>query len=157
MEGKRQCRCIVWIINWVLQIHCNPRVPLDANKLVIRIKQRQITEGYRGYMEFDIAFVSWVKVLLDLLKLSNFPSLDPVPKKAKICFSFQAMKNDWVWRKVFERFITIINVSVNIIQVLFFQVLSVFEKLHCKSKSFFIKELEILYQHLNKVYAPIYS
>ena len=67
------------------------------------------------------------------------------------------MKNDWVWRKVFERFITIINVSVNIIQVLFFQVLSVFEKLHSKFKSFFIKELEILYQHFNKVCAPIYS
>ena len=52
-----------------------------------RIEQREITEGYRGYMEFDIAFVSWVKDLLDLLKLGNFPSLDSVPKKAKIiCF-----------------------------------------------------------------------
>ena len=95
-------------------------------------------------MEFDIAFVSWVKVLLDLLKLSNFPSLDLVPKKAKISFSFQAMKNDWVWRKVFERFITILNVSVDIIQVLFVQVLSIFEKLHSKFKVFFIEELKIL-------------
>ena len=34
MQGKRQCRCVVWIINWALQIHCNPRVPLGANKLV---------------------------------------------------------------------------------------------------------------------------
>ena len=60
-----------------------------------RIKQREITMGYRGYMGFDIAFASWVKVLLDLLKLSNFPSLDPVPKKAEIiCFSFPMMKND---------------------------------------------------------------
>ena len=34
MQGKRQCRCVVWIINWALQIHCNPRVPLGAIKLV---------------------------------------------------------------------------------------------------------------------------
>ena len=46
-------------------------------------------------MEFDIAFVSWVKVLLDLLKLGNFLSLYPVAPKTKIiCFLFQTMKND---------------------------------------------------------------
>ena len=48
-----------------------------------RIEQREITEGYRRYMEFDIAFESWVKVLPDLLKLSNFLSLDPVFSKTK--------------------------------------------------------------------------
>ena len=52
-----------------------------------RIERREIIEGYRGYMEFDIAFVSWVKVLLELLNLSNFLSLDPVrPKTKTICF-----------------------------------------------------------------------
>ena len=52
-----------------------------------RIERRDITEGYRGYMEFDITLLSWVKVLLDLLNLSNFLSLDPVPPKIKIiCF-----------------------------------------------------------------------
>ena len=34
MQAKRQYRWVVWIINWALQIHCNPRVPLHANKLV---------------------------------------------------------------------------------------------------------------------------
>ena len=34
LQGERQCRCVVWIINWALQIHCNPRVPLGANQLV---------------------------------------------------------------------------------------------------------------------------
>ena len=29
-----QGRCVVWIIGWTLQIHCNPRVPLGANQLV---------------------------------------------------------------------------------------------------------------------------
>ena len=43
-----------------------------------KIEQREITKGYRGYMEFDIAFVSWVKVLLDLLKVSKLLSFDPV-------------------------------------------------------------------------------
>ena len=109
-----------------------------------RIEQREITEGYRGYMEFDIAFVSWVKVLLDLLKLSNFLSLDPVfPKRKSICFWFQTMKNDWVWRKVFETFATILTVSVDIIGVLSFQLVSILGKLDCKFKSFFIEELKI--------------
>ena len=46
-------------------------------------------------MELDIAFVSWVKGLLDLLKLRNFVSLYPVARKTKIiCFLFQIMKND---------------------------------------------------------------
>ena len=44
-------------------------------------------------MEFDITFVSPVKVLLDLLKLSDIVSLDPVfPKRKVICFSFQTIK-----------------------------------------------------------------
>ena len=34
LQGERQCRCVVWIINWALQIHCNPRVPLGCIKLV---------------------------------------------------------------------------------------------------------------------------
>ena len=54
------------------------------------------------------------------------------------------MKNDWVWRKVFERSITILNVCVDIIQVLFVRVLSLFEKSHSKFKVFFIEELKIL-------------
>ena len=60
-----------------------------------RIEQREITKGYRGYMEFDIAFVSCVKDFRDLLKLGNFLSLDPVAPKTKIiCFLFATMKND---------------------------------------------------------------
>ena len=52
-----------------------------------RIEQRKIIEGYRGYKEFDIAFVSWVKALLELLNLSDFLSQDLVPPKIKIiCF-----------------------------------------------------------------------
>ena len=34
MQGKRQCRCVVWITNWAPKIRCNPRVPLGAIKLV---------------------------------------------------------------------------------------------------------------------------
>ena len=77
--------------------------------------------------DIDIGFVSWVKVLLDLLKLRDFLSLDPVFSKKKInSFSFETMKNDWVWGKFFERFITILNLSVDIIGVLFFQLVSLF-------------------------------
>ena len=115
LQGKRQCRCVIWIINWELQMHFNPRFLLVPISWYQRIEQREITEGYRGYMEFDIAFVSWVKVLLDLLKLSNFLSLDPVfPKTKIIYFWFQTMKNDWVLRRFFERYITILSVSVDV-------------------------------------------
>ena len=109
------------------------------------IERREITEGYRGYMEFDIAFVSWVKVLLELLKLSNFVSLNPVFPKAKIIsFGFQTMKNDWVWRNFFERYITILSVSVDILGVLFFQLVSLFEKIDSTFESFCTEYLKIL-------------
>ena len=34
LQGQRQFRYVVWIINWALQMHCNARVPLASNKLV---------------------------------------------------------------------------------------------------------------------------
>ena len=48
------------------------------------------------------------------------------------------MKNDWVLRRFFRRYITILSVSANIIEVLFFQLVSLFEKLEAKFESFFI-------------------
>ena len=148
----------MWLNSWALQIHCKWRVSLGANQLVskgwIAIDYTVLQKRYVVLYRFCILGKSSPRPF-EVNKLL-FP--DPVfPKMKIICFWFQTTKKDWVWRNVFERFITIINVSVNIIQVLFFQVLSVFEKLHSKFKSFFIKELEILYQHFNKVYAAIYS
>ena len=103
-----------------------------------------MTECYRRYVDFHIAFVSWVKVLLDPLKLSNFLSFDPVfPKTKSICFWFQTMENDWVWRKFFERFITILIVLVDIAGVLFSQLLTIIEKLHSKFESFFTEKWKI--------------
>ena len=133
MQGKRQFRCVIWIINWALQIHCNPKVLLAANKLVsedwTKTDHRVLQKIYVIWYSFWILGTSLV--LLDFLKLSNFLSLDLVFPKAKmIYFWFQTMKNDWVWRKFFERYITILSVSVDIIPVLFFQVLSIFEKFH---------------------------
>ena len=112
------------------------------------IEWKQITLGYSRYMEFDIAFVFYVKALLDIRKLSNFHIIDAVPLKTKIiCFWFQTMENDWVWRKVFDKFITILNLSVNI-KVFFFQLVSIFEKPDCKFESFFTEELKILNNNL---------
>ena len=116
-----------------------------------RIDQRGITEGYRGYMEFHIAFVSWVWVLLDFLKLSNFFSLYLLFLRRKLFLLFQTMKNDWVWRKTFEKFITILNVLVDNVTVLFFQVASIIKKLdNNKFGSFFTEELKILNNNLTQ-------
>ena len=43
-------------------------------------ERREIIQGYRGYIWNLIAFVSWVKALLELLNLSNFLSLDKIKK-----------------------------------------------------------------------------
>ena len=67
------------------------------------------------------------------------------------------MKNDWVWTKFIEKFITILNFLVNIIGNLFFQLVSILEKLHSMFDSFFTEELKTPEQHFNRVYAPIHS
>ena len=44
-------------------------------------------------------------------EVKPLPLLDPVTQKAEIiCFWFQTVKNDWVWGKVFESVITILNI-----------------------------------------------
>ena len=139
-------------------MHCNPRVSLGANQLVSKgrteIDATLLQKIYVIWYRFCILGKSFARPF-DFKQLL-FP--DPVSPKTKIiCFWFQTMKNDWIWRQVFERFITILNLFVNSTHVLFFQVLSIFEKLHSKFESFFIEELEITEQHLNKVYAPIDS
>ena len=53
------------------------------------------------------------------------------------------MKNDWVWRKGLERFITIIKVSINLIGVLLFQLVSIFKNVHSKFKSLLTQVLEM--------------
>ena len=139
-------------------MHCNPRVSLGANQLVskgrIEIDATLLQKIYVIWYRFCILGKSFARPF-DFKQLL-FPDLVS-PKTKIICFWFQTMKNDWIWRQVFERFITIRNIFVNIIHVLFFQVLSIFEKLHSKFKSSFTEELEITEQHFNKVYAPIDS
>ena len=66
------------------------------------------------------------------------------------------MKIDSIRRKVFERFVTILTVSVDILGVLSFQLLSILGKRDCKAKNFFIEELKIFQLHFDTVYAPIY-
>ena len=82
--------------------------------------------------------------MLELLKLSSFLSLNPLfPKRKIICFLFQTMKNYWVWRKCFEKVITILNVWAvlnSIIRVSFFQLVSI--------GRLFIEELKILNKNL---------
>ena len=58
------------------------------------------------------------------------------------------MKNDWAWRKVFERLVTILNVLVDIIKVLFFQLVSFIKKLDSKFENFLGGELKILKNNL---------
>ena len=96
MQGKRQCRCVVWIINWALEIHCNARVPLGANKLVSEDwTKRNPRWLQRTCGIWYLFFVYWVKVLLDFLKLSNFVSLYSIVPKKKIIF-FISNNEKWL-------------------------------------------------------------
>ena len=54
------------------------------------------------------------------------------------------MKNNWVWRKWFERYLTILIVSIDIIVVLFLQLVSLFERLDSNFQSFFTEYWKIL-------------
>ena len=66
------------------------------------------------------------------------------------------MKIYWIQRKAFARFVTILTVSVDILGVLSFQLLSILGKRDCKVKKFFIEELKIFQLHFDTVYATIY-
>ena len=136
----------MWISSCALRIHCNPRVLLGANQLVskgwIEIDGTVLQRIYVIWYRFCILGKSFARSFEVNQLLFTF--FYPVFTNMKIiCFRFQTMKSDWFWRKVFERCITILNVSVDIIQALFFQVLSIFVKLHSKFKSFFTEELKI--------------
>ena len=145
MQGKRQCRCVVWIINWALQIHCNPRVPLGAIKLVSEDWTKRDHRGLQRIYGIWYSFCILGKSFARPFEVKQLFSLYPVVPKTKIiCFLFQTMKNGWVWRTFFERYIIILSVSVDIIGVLFFQLVSLFQKLDSNFQSFFTEYLKIL-------------
>ena len=98
---------------------------------------------------YEIWYTFWILatslVWLDFFKWSNFLSFDSVFHKTKIIyFWFQTKKNDWVWRKFFERYITILSVSVSIIGVSFSQLVSLFETVDSMFESFLTDLLKIL-------------
>ena len=45
MPGERQCRCVVWIISFALETHCDPRVLLDDNKSVSKCSTKTDVAG----------------------------------------------------------------------------------------------------------------
>ena len=72
------------------------------------------TEDTRNLVELLFSYKTFCMTCCT--ELTSFLSILFLLKRKKfIGFWFQTMKNDWVWRKVFERFITIPSVSVNFI------------------------------------------
>ena len=143
--AKRWRRCAVWIINWALEIHCNPKVSLGANKLVSEDSTKRNHRGWQRIYAIWYSFCILGENFARPFELKQILSLNPVPPKIKIiCFWFQKVKNDWLWIKVFERFITILNISVGIIWDLFFQLVLIFEKLDSKVELFSTEQLKIL-------------
>ena len=149
LQGKLQGSCVVRRHSWALQIHCNPRVPLGDNHL--------ISKGWIEILDTVLQRIYVIQYRLCILGkrfARPFEVTEPsfpgscFAKAKSICFWFQTMKNDWVWRKVFERFVTILNVWVDIIRVLFFQLVSFIKKLDSKFENFLDGELKILKNNL---------
>ena len=137
MQRKQQGRCVVWISSWALKTHCIAKVSLGANELVskgwIEIDDTVLQKIYVIWYSFCILDKSFARTF----EVKQFLSLDPVfPQTKIICVWFQTMNNVWLRRKVFERFITILNVWVDIIRILFFQLVSIIEKFDSKFEKF---------------------
>ena len=135
MQGKWQGKCVGWIISRALQTHCNPRVSLGPKKLV---SKEWMKRNYRGLQKIYVIWYSSCVLgesFARPFEISNFFSLDQGLLKTKIiCFWFETMKIDWIWGKGFERFVTILTVSIDVIGVLSFQLVSILGKLVCKFK-----------------------
>ena len=121
MQSKRKCLCVAWIINWALPIHCNPRVPYGANKLVSKV---WVETDHRVLQKIYIILYSFCiqgKSFTRSLEVKQLPSPRFWSSKDRnYLFLISNDENDWVWKNFFEIFITILNVSVDIIGVLFF-------------------------------------
>ena len=118
-----------------LDILYNPRFPPGANKLV---SKGWLKRDHRGLQKIYVIWYSFCvlgKSFARPFEISNFFSLDQALLKTKIiCFWFETMKIDSIWGKGFERFVTILTVSVDVIGVLSFQLVSILGKLVCKFK-----------------------
>ena len=140
MQGKRQCRWVVWIVNWALQMHRNPRVLLGVNKLLSKDWSKGDHRGLQRIYVIWFSFFIWAKVLLDLLSLSNFFSLNPLPPYIKIvCFLFRTVKKDWVWTRNFGGFITNLKCFTWYWSRIFLELASIFEKVDSNFEGFSTK------------------
>ena len=125
----------------------------SANKvqrtLLLKFERSLKVLLWKGWMEtddrgFQRIYLIWYsfcilgKRFARPFEINQIPSLDHVlPKTKIISFWFQVMKNYWVWRKVFQSFMTILNISVTFTGILFFQLVSIFESLDSKFESVF--------------------
>ena len=55
-ESKLKCRHIAWINKRALQIHCNPRIPLRANKMVSKAWMKT---DHRGLQRIYVIWYSF--------------------------------------------------------------------------------------------------
>ena len=82
MKGKQQCRRVVWINNWALLIHCNPKIPRGANKLVskgwMKREHRRLQKIYGIWYSFCLLGESFARIFeyKQLLFLGSWSFLD---------------------------------------------------------------------------------
>ena len=56
ITAPQKCRRVVWINSWALQIHCNPRVSLGSNKLVLKGWMKR---DHRGLQKIYVMWYSF--------------------------------------------------------------------------------------------------
>ena len=154
MQSKRQCRRIFWIHNWALQIHCNPMVLLDANKLVLK---GWMKNSHRGLQKIYVLWYSFYVLSESFARTFQykqlfFPWIMVFLRRKSFVFDLKR----WKLIEFEERFLRDLS-PFYVIGVLSFQLVSILEKPESKFKSFFIEESKILSLHFNTVYARTYS
>ena len=134
LQGKLQGRCVVWIRSWALRIHGNCRTSLGANHLISK-----------GWIEIDDTvlqkmYVIWYKFITLGKSFARPFEVEQLPFHGS-CFSWDERHLFLIWNN--ERFVTILDVWVDITRLLFFHPVSVIKKLDSKFESFLTEELKI--------------
>ena len=70
-----QRRCVVWRINWSLQIHCNSRIPLGANKLVSKGWMKRDRRGLQKIFSISYSFCVLGKRFARRFEVKQLPFL----------------------------------------------------------------------------------
>ena len=145
LQGKWQCTCVMWRINWALTIYCNPRVPLGANKLVSKVWMKTDDQALQKIYEIRYSFCILVKSFARPFEIKWLP----IPRSCSQKYENHLfmISNDEKWlslKKIFWKIYHHFQCFSWYYTSFVFSTSTIFNKLGCKFESFFTEELKSL-------------